>query len=322
MNYRQLGDSGISVSEIGFGAWGIGGATPGPTSYGKTDDATSLNALAKALDKGINFFDTSNVYGYGHSERLIGRAFAKCRNSVVIATKAGFVDYERPPDYSAAAIRKSVESSLERLQTDYVDLLQLHNAPAEWLGAHPETLEELLRLQEAGKVRQLGISVKAPADALQLLNLFSFSSVQANFNVLDIRALECGLFKKLDQCGSAFIARTPLCFGFLAGNLTGEEIFDPEDHRSRWSRAQIRLWAESAKEIYAACEESGGAPPFELALRFCLSYPQVTTTIPGMLDEIVVLANARASANGPLSPKSRQLIESMHRTRQFVTGAL
>ena len=109
MNYRQLGSTDLRVSEVGFGAWGIGGLTPGPTSYGKTDDMTSLAALESALALGINFFDTSNVYGYGHSERLIGQAFSHKRQQIIIATKAGFVDYESPPDFSANAILKSVD---------------------------------------------------------------------------------------------------------------------------------------------------------------------------------------------------------------------
>lgn len=236
MNYRQLGATNLWVSEIGFGAWGIGGATPGPTSYGKTNDLASLAALDGALAAGINFFDTSNVYGYGHSERLIGQAFAHKRKQIVIATKAGFVDYESPPDFSANAILKSVDSSLTRLNTDYIDLLQLHNPSADWLKENPGTLLALSRLQDEGKVRYLGISVKKPADGFALLELFPFQAVQANFNMLDIRVLESGLFQKLNDTGAGLIARTPLAFGFLAGALTGEETFSSQDHRSRSRR--------------------------------------------------------------------------------------
>src|SRR5215203_5260822 len=126
MKYRALGRTGLTVSEIGFGAWGIGGRTVGQTSYGDTDDATSLAALGRALDRGITFFDTSSAYGNGHSEALIGRAFASSRQRVVIATKAGYEAWDRPPDFSAAAIVASAESSLARLRTDYIDLFQLH----------------------------------------------------------------------------------------------------------------------------------------------------------------------------------------------------
>jgi aryl-alcohol dehydrogenase-like predicted oxidoreductase len=318
MKYRQLGTSGLSVSEIGFGAWGIGGATSGATSYGITDDITSLAALESALVAGINFFDTSNVYGYGHSERLIGQAFAHRRNKVVIATKAGFVDYQRSPDFSADAITKSIASSLARLNTDYIDLLQLHNPSANWLKLNPETLLELSRLQGEGKVRALGISVKRPEDAFALLELFPFQSVQANFNMLDIRVVTSGLLQKLSDLGVGLIARTPLAFGFLAGVLTGEEVFAPQDHRSRWPREQIQLWAAGALDLLACCQESFESPAYEVALRFCLSYPEVSTTIAGMLTPVEVASNVLAAQTGSLSLKSLAQIQALHQKRQFL----
>ena len=128
MKYRPLGKTGLIVSEIGFGAWGIGGRTVGTTSYGDTDDAMSLAALRRARECGISFFDTSAAYGNGHSEELIGQAFEGSRTSIVIATKAGYDSWDRPPDFSPAAITVSAEASLRRLRTDYIDLLQLHNA--------------------------------------------------------------------------------------------------------------------------------------------------------------------------------------------------
>ena len=133
MNYRSLGRTGLVVSEIGFGAWGIGGRTVSQTSYGDTDDRTSLAALARAQDCGITFFDTSAAYGNGHSEELIGEALAGVRHEAVLATKAGYEAWDQPPDFSAAAIVASTERSLARLRTDYVDLLLLHNAPLDTL---------------------------------------------------------------------------------------------------------------------------------------------------------------------------------------------
>src|SRR5262245_9829555 len=115
MKYRALGRTGLLVSEVGFGAWGIGGRTVGETSYGDTDDRTSLAALSDALECGITFFDTSSVYGNGHSEALIGQAFRSKRQGVVLATKAGYDSWDRPPDFSVAAIVASAEASLRRL---------------------------------------------------------------------------------------------------------------------------------------------------------------------------------------------------------------
>ena len=118
MKYRALGRTGLSVSEIGFGAWGIGGRTVGTTSYGDTDDRTSVAALRAALDAGITFFDTSAAYGNGHSEELIGQAFKGSRAKMIVATKAGYEAWDRPPDFSAAAITASIEASLRRLDSD------------------------------------------------------------------------------------------------------------------------------------------------------------------------------------------------------------
>src|SRR5262245_48665000 len=151
MKYRPLGKTGLQVSEIGFGAWGIGGRTDGETSYGDTDDAVSLRALAEALDCGINFIDTSSVYGLGHSETLIGRALQGRRHRALVATKAGFVRYGAQPDFSPAHLRASLEGSLRRLRTDYVDLLQLHNPPPELLRSDPAILETLRQLCSEGR---------------------------------------------------------------------------------------------------------------------------------------------------------------------------
>jgi aryl-alcohol dehydrogenase-like predicted oxidoreductase len=126
--------------------------------------------------------------------------------------------------------------------------------------------------------------------------------------------------EKLDDAGVGFIARTPMSFGFLSGSFTGEESFPPEDHRSRWSQQQIRLWLNGARDLQACCAESDGAPPHQIALRFCLSYAQVSTIIVGMLNAAEVTTNAEASTAGPLSRASCDRIEALHKTRRFVEG--
>ena len=318
MKYRRLGKTGFLVSEIGFGAWGIGGVTPGPTSYGETDDLTSLSALETAIDCGINFFDTSNIYGHGHSENLLGQAFAHRREQVIIATKAGFIDFESQPDFTAGAIKKSLEGSLSRLRTSYVDLLQLHNPSAQWLKDHPTTLKALSTLLSEGKVKAIGISVKRPEDAFSLLDLFPFQSIQANFNMMDIRVITSGLLKKISATGIGLIARTPLAFGFLAKSMTGEEVFDAQDHRSRWSRTQIQTWANGANDLLACCEESQHVSPAQIAIRYCLSYQQVSTTIPGMLTPEEVKLNSAASFAGGLAHQECADIEAIHNGRSFI----
>jgi len=317
MKYRTLGCTGLSVSEIGFGAWGIGGRTVGHTSYGDTDDATSLAALSRALDCGITFFDTSSAYGNGHSEVLIGRVFSGARrDKVVIATKAGYESWDRAPDFSPAAIEASAERSLARLRSDRVDLFQLHNPPAEALrdGALRETLG---RLQAAGKILAWGISAKTPAEAIEALVDFGAPVVQANFNMMDVRVIESGLLQEVERRGAGFIGRTPLCFGFLSGIIGRDTTFPPGDHRLGWSRAQLDNWIDGARDLLSAVGAQAGKKGAESALRFCLSFAAVSTVIPGILTASEAEANAAASQFGPLPAAAVAAVLDINRTRRF-----
>jgi aryl-alcohol dehydrogenase-like predicted oxidoreductase len=315
MKYRALGRTGLSVSEIGFGAWGIGGRTVAHTSYGDTDDATSLAALAQALDSGITFIDTSSAYGNGHSEELIGRAFEGRRDRVVIATKAGYDAWDRPPDFSAAAIRRSAEGSLARLRTDYVDLFQLHNAPRDALEA-PDVREVLSSLQKAGKIRAWGVSAKSPTEAIEALALGA-PVIQANFNMMDVRALTSGLLDDVARRQAGFIGRTPLCFGFLSGTITRDTAFPPGDHRLGWSRAQLDNWIDGAGELLAAVRAAPGTEGAQSALRFCLAFDALATTIPGILAPSEARQNAGASDLGALPAEAVEAVLRINRERNF-----
>jgi aryl-alcohol dehydrogenase-like predicted oxidoreductase len=311
MRYRPLGRSGLTVSEIGFGAWGIGGATPGATSYGRTDDVVSLRALEEALACGINFFDTSNVYGYGHSETLLGQALRKHRDRVVIATKAGLEQYGAPADFSPARIRTSLADSLRRLRSDYIDVLQLHNPPLERIHNAADICEIVDRLKSEGRIRAFGVSVREPADGLAAIERLQPDAVQANFNLLDQRAIDCGLLDAAAARQCAIIARTPLCFGFLSGQLTESTRFSSDDHRSRWSRDQIIAWTRGGRDMlsYAAA----GQTPSQFALRFCLSFAQVTSVIPGMLRQEEVAENAATSRFAPLDQLTLTALREVYR---------
>jgi aryl-alcohol dehydrogenase-like predicted oxidoreductase len=299
MRYRPLGRSGFAVSELGFGAWGIGGATPGATSYGQTDDAVSLRALEEAIARGINFFDTSAVYGYGHSEELLGRAMRHCRDRVVVATKSGLTEYGAPTDFSPQRIRTSLTESLRRLQTDYVDILQLHNPPPARIRDAADIVETIARLKDDGLIRAFGVSVREPTDGLLALVHLDPDVIQTNFNLLDQRALDSGLLDEAEAAACAIIARTPLCFGFLSGQVDERTVFAPDDHRSRWPRSQIIAWADGSREMRKHADR--GQTPSQFALQFCLSFPAVTSAIPGMLRREEVVENAAASAGGALS---------------------
>lgn len=320
MNYRALGRTGIAVSEIGFGAWGIGGRTVDQTSYGETDDRVSLAALARARDHGITFFDTSAAYGDGHSEALIGTAFRACRGEVIIATKAGYEAWGRPPDFSPAAIVASTERSLRRLQTDYVDLLMLHNPPRDVLSS--EAVRDALgRLLDGGKIRAWGASTKSPGEALAALRDGPIAVVQANFNMMDVRATTGGLLAALEGQGVGFVARTPLCFGFLSGTIRHDTRFPPGDHRLGWSSAQLVNWVDGARDLLAAVGATPGQDAVWAALRFCLSFRAVSSTIPGILSPSEAEQNAAASALGPLPLPAVEAVLEINRVRQFFVAA-
>ena len=166
MRYRILGSSGIRVSEIGFGTWGLGGAAQGAVAYGATRDEESIAAVRAACERGVNFFDTSDFYGFGHSEEVLGKALRGMRAQVVIATKAGLLDASGAQDFSPAHLRRALEASLERLGTDYVDLFQLHGPPIDLLVRQPEIMGCLEDLRRAGKLRAFGASVRSPDEGL------------------------------------------------------------------------------------------------------------------------------------------------------------
>ena len=276
-----------------------------------------MAALQKARDVGITFFDTSCVYGYGKSEELIGEAFAQCREDVVIGTKAGFTTWDAAPDFSPGSIRKSLDGSLTRLRSDYVDLLQLHNPPPALLKDQPALYETLESLKEEGLIRAHGISVKGPEEAIEILSEFSFSSVQVNLNMMDIRAFECGLLELAPEKGAGIIARTPLCFGFLSGAVTPDTEFPVGDHRNGWPRAQLERWCEGAAALHDAVPASNGESKPQMAIRFCISPDSVSCVIPGILTPDEAVENAAAGAFGPLTREEVAHVLKVHETMDF-----
>jgi aryl-alcohol dehydrogenase-like predicted oxidoreductase len=320
MRYRRLGETGLTVSEVGFGAWGIGGQTPGATSYGPTSDDASRDALRRAFDRGITFYDTANVYGDGHSEALLGDVFRTRRDRVVIATKAGRPVYADRPDYSGAELRRSLEGSLRRLGTDYVDLFQLHD-PSPAALREGDTLATLDRLRAEGKIRAVGVSVRTPDDGVAVIHDLGVRAVQVNLSLIDQRARENGLTTLAAEGGTGLIARTPLCFGLLSGRVAPDALFDASDHRSAWPRAQIARWAEASRLFIAAVAERERQTPAQLALRFCLSLPGVSTVIPGMLTAAEVEENAAAADLGPLGAPDLAEIGRVYDSHTFFLGA-
>lgn len=317
MKYRMLGDSGIEVSEIGFGTWGIGGTHKGAVGYGPTQDSDSLAALRTALDQGVTFYDTAALYGFGHSENLLGKAFRNRRDDVVIATKAGFIDFDGKQDFTVKGVRKSLEESLSRLQTDYADLFQLHSPSIDSLESDDSLLRLLEDLQTEGKIRAAGIAVRSPEEGLRAIDLYPFKSVQVNYNLADQRAVDSGLFEKCAEKGAGIIVRTPLCFGFLTGKYSAKDDYDKNDHRSGWSPEQVEKWATAFELFAKPFREREPQTSAQIALRFCLSNPAVTCAIPGMLNPEQVLENTLASHLGTLPPADINTLKEIYAQHTF-----
>jgi aryl-alcohol dehydrogenase-like predicted oxidoreductase len=317
MMYRKLGKTGVTVSEIGFGAWGIGGAHKQAKAYGETDDQESKQALCYAYEQGITFYDTSPLYGFGHSETLIGDALHSVRDHIIIASKVGYTDFSGTQNFSPEYIRQSLEESLQRLQTDYVDVFQLHDPPLDLLEKEDLIWTTLQSLQQEGKIRQIGISTKTPQESLIAIKNFAFDSVQVNFNLVDQRVLDNGLLDTCLEKGVAVIGRTPLCFGFLTGKYQASDSFSEFDHRRAWSNEQMERWASACRLFVNELSNTEKQTNAQVALRFCLSHPAISTIIPGMLTVQQVEENIKSGVLGTFSAEVMAKFREIYQGTQF-----
>ncbi len=287
MLYRKFGHSDLIVSEIGFGAWGIGGpAIVGntPIGWGGADDAVSVEALNKAFDLGINFFDTADFYGFGHSEKLIGKVFGNS-DKVVIASKVGHRvadDQTIYLDYSKQYVLDACEASLKRLNRECIDLYQLHSARMSHLLAG-ECIEAMEQLKAEGKIRYWGISLNTfepMPEAEYLIKNNLCSGFQLVFNIINQRALD--VINLAGENNYGVIARMPLQFGLLTGKFTKESKFEKEDHRSVRLNEKILTHAlESLEKIWYLCDKYKISKT-SLAMSFVMSHNDITTSIPGI----------------------------------------
>ena len=299
MEYNIFGNTELNVSRIGFGAWAIGGAARAgniPIGWGPADDRESVKAIHTALDEGINFFDTADFYGLGHSEELLGKTLGN-RDDVVIATKGGhrlaadktiFTDYD--PEY----IRKACESSLRRLKREAVDFYQLHTARVEDL-ENPELINMMERLARQGKIRYWGVSLNTwdPfPEGEYMINNQAGSGIQVVFNILNQRALP--LLEPARNAGLGIIARMPLQFGLLAGKFTPNTTFPPGDHRHFRLSSEIltRVLPTLTPVMDLAAEYK--VTPADISLSFVLAFQQINTVIPGIRTPEQARSNARS----------------------------
>lgn len=312
MRYREFGSSGIKVSEVGFGAWAIGGNEHG-NSYGPTEDKVSLEAIARAVDLGCNFFDTADVYGFGHSEEVLGRALKSCRDKVVIATKVGGDFYRGAgrQNFSDQYIRFALDKSLERLRTDYIDVYQLHN-PSMKLIEQPETYDLLKELKREGKIRTWGISVFDPVEGLAALKVGRPDCLQLVYNVFAQKPGE-DLIPRAHMVGCAIISREPLANGFLTGKYKADSNFEPGDIRYDWPPSHIQARIVATERLRTGLN-SASLSLAQMALKFVLANQAVSVVIPGIKTVEQTEENLSASDPPALSPAELSRIHELYKT--------
>ena len=320
MRYRTLGRTGFHVSEIGYGAWGIGGKL----WQGGADDE-SLRALRRAMDLGLNFIDTALVYGDGHSEKLVGKAIREARHRMYVATKVpprnrlwparpgvGIEDVF-PEEY----IIGCTDESLRNLRLDAIDLQQLHVWNPEWLD-RDEWRRAFEELKTSGKVRATGISVNdhQPDSALALMRTGCIDAVQVIYNIFD-QSPERSLFPLAQELNIGVIARVPFDEGSLTGSITEATKFDPKDFRSFYFRGDRKTQVvERVTALQRDLPSPAGSLP-EIALRFTISHRAVCTAIPGMRTVRNVEQNTRVSDQGPLDPATLDILKRHAWSKNF-----
>ena len=316
MQYRPLGTTGFDVSSISVGCWAIGG------SWGKIDDAESLASLHRSLDLGVNFFDTADVYGDGHSERLLARLRKERREPFYVATKAGRrLNPHQARGYDKENLTRFVERSLSNLSVDSLDLLQLHCPPTDTY-YQPETFAALDDLVKQGKVRHYGVSIERVEEGLKALEYPHVQSIQVIYNIFRQRPAE-RLFAQAAERKVGILARVPLASGLLTGKLRSGQNFESDDHRqfNRHGEAFDRGETFSGVDYelgLAVARELGELVPKDVslaqwALRWILMQPAVTCAIPGVRRVGQVEDNLAAADLPALTPeviaKVRQLYE-------------
>ena len=319
MKYRTLGRTGWKISEVSFGAWAIGGA------WGTVDDRESLAALHAALDGGVNFFDTADVYGDGHSERLMAKLKKERKEKFYIATKAGRrLPKQTPEGYNRKNLTAWVNRSLKNLNTDTIDLLQLH-CPHPDVFYRPEVFGILDDFVKEGKLRHYGVSVEKVEEALKAIEYPGVQSVQIIFNIFRQRPADL-FFAEAQRRKVGILARVPLASGLLSGKITRASTFAKDDHRNfnrhgqAFDRGETFSGVDFETGLRAVNQLKKLTPPgaslAQLALRWILEFPAITCSIPGAKRPSQVAENIAASKLRPLSPATMKQIGAIY-TKQI-----
>ena len=316
MEYRELGRTGWRISAISFGAWAIGG-----DEWGPTDDQESLRALHKAIDLGVNFIDTADVYGDGRSERLVGNLRRERGEQIIVATKAGRrLNPHVASGYNRANLTAFVERSLRNLDTDALDLLQLHCPPAV-VYERPDVFGVLDDLIQAGKLRHYGVSVEHVDEAIRATQYPNVQSVQIIFNMFRLKPAE-RFFPLARERRVGILARVPLASGLLTGKLRRDTRFAAGDHRAfnrhgeafdvgeTFSGVDYETGLRAVEEVRALVPEP--ASMTQLALRWILMFPEVTAAIPGAKNPAQAEDNAHAAELPALSEAAMASVRSVY----------
>jgi aryl-alcohol dehydrogenase-like predicted oxidoreductase len=320
LNYRSLGETGMRVSEISLGTWAFGG------EWGTVGEDDAYAALNRAIDLGVNFLDTADVYGDGRSERLIGRLLKDRPNDeILVATKAGRrLDPHTAEGYERENLTAFVERSLENLGVEALDLLQLHCPPTEAY-RQDSTFEALDDLRAAGKLKNYGVSVEKVEEARMALDYPGVKTVQIIFNVFRQKPAE-EFFPLAEERNIGILARVPLASGLLSGKMSADRQFDASDHRNfnrngeafdrgeTFSGVDFETGLRAAEELKELVP--GGHTLAQFALRWILMHPAVSCAIPGGKNPAQVEDNVAAAAMPPLSE------ETMRRAREVYDGTV
>ena len=320
MKYRVMGRTGIELSEIGYGAWGLGGL-----QWRGSSDEESFRALRQAFSLGVNFIDTALAYGNGHSERVVGKAVRESGLPILIATKIPPADRIWPAradsQFSAVFPKEYVtactEDSLRNLGVERIDIQQFHVWNARWT-AQDEWKRVVENLKKSGKVRYVGVSLTEhdPDSGIELATTGLVDSLQVIYNVFDQAATD-RLFPMTAKNGVGILARVPFDEGSLAGTVRADTEFEEGDFRAFYFRGDRKKQVgERVRELQRDVPEFASRLP-ELALRFCLSHPAVTSVIPGMRRASHVTNNVLAVTAGPLPQQVQATLEKHRWNRNF-----
>jgi len=303
MNKRVLGNSGFQISEIGLGTWQLGG------DFGYLEEKTGLEILNKAVDQGINFFDTADVYGAGRSEEIIGRFLNESKPDIHVVTKYGRGDGVYPDNYTPESLRKSVEASIKRLGVEALDLLQLHCIPQKYL-EEGSVFNFLRDIKKEGLIKNFGASVETMEEAKICMKQEDLTSLQIIFNIFRQNPIT-EIFREAQNKNIGIIVRLPLASGLLAGKYTTDTTFEPQDHRNynadgdsfsvgeTFSGIQFKRGLDLVEDLRKLVPEN--IPMAQFALRWILDHPAVSTIIAGATKIYQVDSNTGASSLEPLN---------------------